>query len=247
MDIPKNVKKGMNVEIVTKQNKMARGIVEDVAPRPSLSGVIVRLLTGEIGKVQKIIGPESTKVDVDFERLLKKGENFYCEFKESALWSQNFTEEDVKKSRSAEVHYYKKKASRIIIAKVISGFLNSDGGNLIIGIRENKNSKQEVEIVGIQEEFGKLSDKTKDGYKRMIIDEIIKPYFPSKIIDNLNKYLQIEFISVQEKLLCWIRINKSESRVFLNLEGKEIFMIRIESENRELNGEKLVDYCIRRF
>lgn len=241
-----NIRKGMKVEILTKQRKICKGTVEDVAPKPSESGkIVVRLVSGEIGKVQKILTPGLEKVETDLDKLLKKGENFFCEFKEGALWSQNITEEEVQKSRSLEVHYYKKKASRIILAKSIAAFMNSEGGNLIIGILESKNDK--LEIVGIEPEFSKLKDKYKDGYKRMILDEIIKPYFPSKILDNLNKQLLIDFPVLDGKIICWIRINKSDSRVFLTLESKEVFMIRIESENKSLEGEKLVDYCARHF
>ncbi len=247
MELVKKIKKGMKVEILSRKNKLSQGIVDDVAPREHpYKGIIVRLVSGEIGRVQRVLEETEPEIDFDFYKLLKSPENYYCEFKENVLWSQNFTEEDVKKSKSFEVHMYKKRASKIIIAKTIASFLNSDGGNLIIGVREKKD-KGSVELIGVEEEFKKLKDKHKDGYKRMIIDEIIKPFFPSKISDHLNKYIFIDFVRIDNKILCWIRINKSDTRVFLTLDDKEVFMIRVDCENKMLEGEKLVDYCIRRF
>jgi hypothetical protein len=84
--------------------------------------------------------------------------------------------------------------------------------------------EKSFEITGINHEMLKLKDKTKDGYRRIIIDEIIKPYFPSKISDHLNKYIHIDFVKHLDKIICWIRINKGDSRVFLNLLGKEVFL-----------------------
>lgn len=246
-----NIKKGLKVKIITNQNKIASGIVDDVITKDSyqMYGIMVRLKTGEIGKVQQIILSEEDKEKKNSEevkKLIEKGESFYNELKLSTLWSVNFIEEDIKKSKSMDLHYYKQKASKIIIAKSIASFLNSNGGSLIIGVRERKDSN-EAEIIGVKDEFKKLKDPNKDGYKRMIIDEIIKPYFPFKISDHLNQYIYIDFIEINEKIICWIRIRKSESRVFLKLNDKEVFMIRTETENRCLEGEKLVDYCIKHF
>lgn len=245
----KNIKKGMKVEIITEGYKLARGEIENILSKSQyqMYGIRVRLKSGEIGKVQKILEEKNLEFPEEcITSILKKGESFHGEFKSSALWSQNYTEEDIKKSRSPDLHYYKQKASRVIIAKSISAFLNSDGGNLILGIKEKKDGG-EMEIVGIQDEFKKLKDQNKDGYKRMIIDEIIKSYFPSKISNHLNNYIKISFIDFDKKLLCWIKIKKSDSRVFLRINDKEIFMIRVETENQILDGEKLVDYCMRHW
>lgn len=246
-----NIKKGLKVKIITNQNRIASGIVDDIITKDSyqMYGIMVRLKKGEIGKVQQIILSDEEKNQKNSEevkKLIEKGETFYNELKLSALWSVNYTEEDIKKSRSFDVHHYKQKASKIIIAKSIASFLNSNGGSLIIGVKEKKDTN-ENEIIGIQDEFKKLKDSNKDGYKRMIIDEIIKPYFPFKISDHLNQYIYIDFVELNEKIICWIRIRRSESRVFLKINDKEIFMIRTETENRCLEGEKLVDYCIKHF
>lgn len=250
-----NIKKGLKVEIVSNDNKIARGIIDDILSKNSyqMYGVMVRLKSGEVGRVQKIIYNDEEKNEKNFQEIDKMmlvGENMHTEFKSSALWSNDFTNEDIHKSKSYDIHLFKQKASRAIIAKSIAALLNSDGGNLVIGIKEKKDDNG-FEIVGVQDELKKLLDKSKDGYRRMIMDEILRSYFPSKIYNHINDYLRIEFVEVniseQNKILCWIRIRRSDVKVFLQLAGKEVFMIRTDTQSRALEGEELVDYCIKRF
>jgi uncharacterized repeat protein (TIGR03833 family) len=243
----KNIKKCERVEILTKQNKIVRGFVEDIAVTKEYDpkGIIVRLSNGSIGRVQKIYNED--KKDSETLNLIKKGENFNLEFKSSALWSINLSQDEINSSRSYEVKSYKERASKIIITKSICSFLNSEGGKLIIGVKENKDEKLGFEIIGINDEIKKLKDKTLDGYRRMIIDEIIKPYFPARIYNHLNQFIGIIFEEMDTKIVCMISAKKSEFRVFLKINDKEIFMIRTDTENRMLEGEKLVDYCIRHF
>lgn len=247
-----NIKKGLKVEIVTKQHKLVKGFVEDLAAREKfhVNGIMVRLKTGEIGRVQKIILNNEQKNDKNTSEILeliKKGENFNSEFKKSILWSQFYSHEQIKESKSTELRDFGVKASKVIIAKSIVSFLNSEGGNLLIGVEEKKDSKERYEIIGINDDILKVKDSSLDGYKRMIIDEIIRQYFPSKIYNHLNDYIHIDFAEIETKIVCHIKIKRSEQRVFLKLNDKEIFMIRIDSENRPLEGEKLVDYCIKHF
>ncbi|MFA5258611.1 MAG: RNA-binding domain-containing protein [Candidatus Pacearchaeota archaeon] len=256
----KNIKKGMKVEILTKQNKIAKGIVEDLASRDSFNtyGITVRLKTGEIGRVQKIIlnDEEKNKKNMqEIETLIKNGESLHVEFKSSCLWSLNISDQEIKQTKSYDLHTFKQKASKVIIARSIAAFLNSEGGNLVIGVKEKKGENDKMshdfEIIGIKEEFKKLKDPNIDGYKRMIMDEILRSYFPSKIYNHLNDYMMMEFVEFElnneNKILCFIKIKKSDLKVFLDLTGKKIFMIRTDTENRMLEGEELVDYCMKRF
>ncbi|VVB78328.1 Uncharacterised protein [uncultured archaeon] len=250
----KNIKKGMDVEILTSSNKISKGIIEDLASRTEFheKGIMVRLKNGEIGRVQKIlkINKDSTKESNEIEEWINKGESFNFEFKSSSLWSLNYTDNEIRESKSLDLHTFKQKASKVIIARSIAAFLNADGGNLLIGVKEKKGTN-EIEIVGVNEDMKKLKntgkDSSKDGYKRMIIDDIIRPYFPSRIYNHLNNYVIIGFMDSGDKIICNIKIKPSDFRVFIELAGKKTFIIRTETENRVLEAEELVDYCMRRF
>ena len=246
----KNIKKGMKVAILTKNKELVKGVIEDIASRKEFheEGIMVRFKTGEIGRVKKII---SEKIESNTENMLKKGESYKLEFKSDALWSLHKTEQEIKESKSLDLHTHRHKASKVILARSIAALLNSEGGNLIIGIKEKKDGKGEYEVLGIKEDLEKLKaegkDSTIDGYKRMIIDDIIRPYFPPRIYNHLNHYLSIEFEELNEKTICNIKARKSDDKIFLNLEGRKLFMIRTETQTRNIQDEELVDYCMRRF
>lgn len=85
---------------------------------------------------------------------------------------------------------YSPLSSRVIIAKSIAGFLNADGGRLVIGVKEIKD-QDEVQVIGVNSEIPKLKDKTLDGYRRMLLDSVILPYFPSFVFNRINDHLKI--------------------------------------------------------
>jgi uncharacterized repeat protein (TIGR03833 family) len=175
-----------------------------------------------------------------------KEENHFVEFKTSSLWSVRFKDEQIQESSSYELKKYGRDASKFIIAKTIASFLNTDGGHLIIGVKENKTGGNN-EIVGIESEFFKLQDPCLDGYRRMIVDQIIKSFFPVDIFHHINDYLQISFQEINGKTVCHIVVSPSKSKVFINYNKEGFFFIRIDASSRELIGENIVDYCLRRF
>lgn len=246
----RNLSKDMYVEIFTNKGRLAKGYIEDIGSRKDFDpdGIMVVLRTGEVGRVKKIL---SGKIFSEVEQLIKKGESSKLEFKADALWSLHKTEQEIKESKSYDLHTYRHKASKVIIARAIAALLNSEGGSLIIGVKEKKDHSNNVDIIGIEEDLNKLKsigkDASKDGYKRMIIDDIIRPYFPPRIYNRLHNHIKILFEEINDKMVCLINVSKSDSRIFLNLEGKKIFMIRTETESRQITDEELVDYCMSRF
>ena len=242
------IKKGMKVEILTRDKKNIIGIVDELGTKESERGKMVLLKSGEVGRVQRIVGE---KPKTEAEQLVKKGESYNREFKAEALWSLNYTNQQINESKSYELHTHKHKASKVILAKSIAALMNSEGGNLILGVKEKKNENNEFEIIGIEKDIEKLKqagkDSSTDGYKRMIIDDIIRPYFPFKVYNSLNEHIRFSFEDINSKQVCNIKIQPSRSKIFLNLEGRKIFMIRNATETRQIVDEELVDYCMMRF
>ena len=191
-------------------------------------------------------GVLSPSPDDPFPAILAGGESERVEFKSSALWSKSYSKEDISASDSREVHKYGRDASRIIIAKTIAGFLNTEGGDLVIGIQEHKDGKAN-EITGIETDYPKLKDPCTDGYRRMIIDEIIRKYLPSEIFHQLTRYIRIHFPRYHDKTLCWLEIQKAEEGIFLKIQDEEHFFIRVDAETRQISDRALVDYHRRHF
>ncbi len=218
-------------------------------------GIMVKLETGEIGRVKSIDDKNNTVISAgsnessstNLKSYIVNGEDHNVEFKSGALWSSKLSNEDIKEFRpqSKELNLYGKSTSKVIISKTIASFLNTDGGTLIIGVKENKNNSED-EVIGIELEFTHLKDPCEDGYRRMLID-VIKNYFSSDIFNHLNQYIKITFEEINEKLVCGISTTKSDQKVFLKLKNTDHFFIRTDASTRELHGEEIVDYCIKRF
>lgn len=184
--------------------------------------------------------------DETFQALVRGGENEFVEFKSSALWSKAFSKTDIAASESRDVHKYGRDTSKIVIAKTIAGFLNTDGGNLVIGIHENKSGAQN-EITGIEKEYSKLRDPCADGYRRMLIDEIIRKFLPPSIFNHLGRHIRIHFMKAGDHTLCWLEIKKADDAVFVKIQDDELFFIRTDAETRQITDKALVDYVRKRF
>jgi len=254
------VAKGQSVEINPRDDRTRKlrisGVVSEVLTKNQNHphGVLVRLETGEIGRVQNTGDTPKTgtklvsdKLSSSVSDLIEAGENHNVEFKTDALWSTEYTAEDIKNHRpqTKELHLFGKVTSKIIIAKTLAAFLNSDGGDLLIGYKEGKAGNVN-EVVGIEAELDKLKESSLDGYRLMLV-ELIKEYFPATIFNQFNSYFRITYEEVDAKTICRISTSKSKVRVFLKLQKKDYFFVRIDASTRELTGEEIVDYCDSRF
>lgn len=247
----KNIKPGIKVTVQTSQNRLSTGLVDEIAARGEFNemGIMVRLKNGDVGRVKKILLNEeqqNNKLASELNKLLDTGETFHLECKSEAFWSLTLSSQELKEPKSFEVREYGTKASKVIIAKSVAAFLNSQGGNLLIGVKENK-EKSSLEVVGLEQDMKKLREGGLDSYRRTLIDEIFRAFFPPKIYNHLNSYIDIDFVSIDSKTICWIKVKKSDSKVFLKINDKEIFIIRVDTQNRSIEGEKLVDYCITKW
>jgi tetratricopeptide (TPR) repeat protein len=191
-------------------------------------------------------GTGSQVLNDTFHKILQGGESEFVEYKSSALWSKTLSKGDIASSDSKDLHKFGRDTSKVIIAKTIAGFLNTNGGNLVIGIRENKGGQPD-EIIGIENEYPKLKDPCPDGYRRMVVDEIIRKYLPAEIFHHMTRYIRIQFPKSGDKTLCWLEIGKADDGVFLTVQDEEIFFIRIDAETRQIADKALVDYCRRQF
>jgi hypothetical protein len=260
----KKVEVGRNVKITQKNGENSSGAVRRIL-RKSKEGAIVELINGSMGRVVELI-PRRAKVygNRELKRTVLKsiikrnevsekdllaGESKSIEHKQSALWSQDLRREELEKMNTPEVRKYGNRASKIIIAKVITGFLNTSGGDLIIGIKEEKEQQKNNTIEGIDRELKQLKNKDygEDGYKRMIMDDIIRPHLPKTIFNHFNDYFSITFFKKERKILCRINVKKSNSEVFLTIGNNDYFFIRADTQTRELRGKDIIDYIRRHF
>jgi predicted HTH transcriptional regulator len=151
-------------------------------------------------------------------RTLRTGESKTIEFK------QTFSV-DVKTNK-------KEKYIEKVILKTLVAFLNTDGGILLVGVRDDKN------IIGIQEEIKKCyrnDDKFLLHFKNLIKTAIGESFYP---------FIDYRLVDIENCKI--LRIDCAPSNVPCYFESKE-FYVRTNPATDKLEGPKMVDYIQRHF
>ena len=150
--------------------------------------------------------------------LVRKGESKTLEFKETLSL-------DVKKK--AKEKYIEKS-----VLKTIVGFLNTDGGILLVGI------SNDGIIHGLQDEisgFHKNLDRFLLHFKNLIKDQIGEEFYPD---------INYRIVDVSDKNVLFIECSASSKPCFLD---RKEFYVRTNPATDLLEGPKLIEYITRRF
>ena len=179
--------------------------------------------------------------------MIRTGECDHVEFKLRALWSVELTKEDIAESTSTEVRKYRNNASKFIVARSIAGFMNTDGGDLVLGIREDR-MLSTTEVMGIESEYFHLQelDRNPDGYRRMLIDSVVRKYLP-EIFDSASRFIRISFPVIDGKTICHLHVTPTDRPVFVDTGSEELFFIRVDASTRSLTGKAMTRYILNRF
>ena len=154
---------------------------------------------------------------IDFKAMIKEGENEKREFKSSARWDyrQKCVNKEIKKS----------------ILKTIAGFLNSSGGELLIGVDDDGN------ILGIENDIKTMKKKNLDGYK-LFLSNLISDY----IGKQFNSYISIDFPNIDGYFICLLVVKKAKIEAFLKDNNQNRFYIRTQNSTRELDSKETYEY-----
>ena len=117
------------------------------------------------------------------------------------------------------------------LQKTIAAFLNSEGGDLFIGIDDNQNA------LGLSDDIGTLNKKSIDGFELKLM-EVIKKY----IGGSHSTHIKVTFPVYDDVQICRIRVAKSSKSVFIKFEGKEDFFVRSGCSSQPLSREEQSAY-----
>lgn len=153
----------------------------------------------------------------EVQELILAGESDTVEFKSTLRYDL----------RTKEVN----KKLEYVIAKTIAAFMNSDGGNLFIGVGDNQN------MLGLVDDISTLSKPNIDGFELHLV-EVIKKYIGVGLISHVK----ISFPTVEDTQICRIKVSKSGKPVFTQYEGKEDFFVRSGCSSQPLGREEQSAY-----
>lgn len=147
------------------------------------------------------LGHKESQKEEEIKSIILKGENESLEFKSTLRY-------DLKEGAVNKKLEY-------VVAKTISAFLNTEGGQLIIGVDDNGNT------LGLDKDIQTLTKKDIDGFE-LHLRRIIKKYLKK----DFEKHVKVLFPVIDDKEICLINISKSSEPVFVSDSGEENFYVR---------------------
>jgi hypothetical protein len=182
-----------------------------------MGGIISGLLYKSIkDKNFKLYGKRQL-LNQSLPTLIANGENEFVEFKSSLRHDYR----QVKTDKNLE-H---------VILKSIAGFLNANGGTLIIGVNDDG------EILGLSNDYFSLKKKNKDGFQQRII-LIVSNAFGKDICSKIH----ISFYQIEGKEICTLIIEPSTRPVYFKEANRTIFFLRTGNVTNPLTTSETVEY-----
>ena len=112
-------------------------------------------------------------------------------------------------------------------AKGVAGFLNTDGGTLLLGVTDDG------EITGLGQDVFENEDKCRLHFKNLIARHIGA---------EMSKYIRFDIITLEGKTLGIVRCTRATEPVFFKDGNKEHFYIRNGPSSDELPVSKALNY-----
>ena len=158
----------------------------------------------------------------DVAQLLAVGESQTVEFKSTARWNVRAGRPDKKMEH--------------VIAKTVCGFLNAEGGKLLIGVDDDAN------VVGLAADMQTLGSKVnRDGYElflRQLLDNSLS--VPTAGI------VRIGFETVDNAEVCIVTVASSGKPAFARPHeggtGPTEFWVRTGNATKQLHGDDMLEY-----
>ena len=118
------------------------------------------------------------------------------------------------------------------VARTIAAFLNSNGGDLFIGIDDDQNA------LGLADDIATLrSKKNTDGFRLHLV-EVIKKHIGAEHFTHIKTTFPV----YDDVEICRVRVEKSGKPVFIKHDGQKVFFIRADCSSQPLDSEEAVAY-----
>lgn len=149
--------------------------------------------------------------------LISLGESATLEFKSSFRWDTRLLQPN--------------KDLQKVVAKTIAGFMNSEGGTLLIGVMDDGT------VCGIESDINTLSRKDRDGFEQHLVQVLSNHLDP-----EFGGYYRVSYADFDGKTVCAIDADRSPKAVFLH-DGQNVeFYIRTGNTTRPLDAEAQYEY-----
>ncbi len=167
---------------------------------------------------QTVNGVSGRLIDHDVAQLIERGEGLYVEFKETLRY-------DVRKGEVS------KEMERMVL-KTIVGFMNSEGGTLVIGVSDTG------AVVGLENDLKNLPKKNRDG-----LENHLSMLIKTTIGLPFAKYVSASFEKIEDKEVCVVTVMESHKPAYLrNSDKTEEFFVRVGNSTQPFSMSEAEDY-----
>lgn len=164
----------------------------------------------------------SDELEKDLRALISHGESSSVEFKSTFRW-------DMKESRP-------NKALEEVIMKTLAGFMNGEGGSLIVGVSDSG------EVTGLEHDYKILKKKDRDGFEQALMAAVA-----SKLGTDVCQYVHAVFHNTSEKDICRVIVKPSHRPVYIKEGDNMRFYLRTGVSTRGLNIQEAVEFISTRW
>ena len=160
----------------------------------------------------------------NLEALVSAGESAKVEFKSSARYNRHSGKRDERLEQA--------------VAKTVAGFLNAEGGVLLIGVADDG------AITGIEDDYALLKAPDRDRFELWLRDMLTKSLGVVATRD-----LRVEFSAAEGHDVCLVTAPAARRPAFVHgSEGHDATLfVRLGNSTRELDVEEALTYCVDRW
>jgi hypothetical protein len=152
--------------------------------------------------------------------LIQAGESMTVEFKSSARWSYKGGVTDAKLEQ--------------LIVKTVAGFMNSEGGVLVIGVDDAG------KVVGLRPDYQTLGKGNRDGYELFLTE-----LFTANLSGPAPTLARVSFHDLDGQDVCRLDVAASAQPVFARGDrsrSPDQFWVRMGNSTRQLTGPDMAEY-----
>ena len=164
----------------------------------------------------------SAALQEDVRGTIAQGEGPHLEFKSSFRWDM----------REGRVN----RALEGVVVKTLAGYMNSEGGTLLIGVADNGS------IVGLDNDYSTLKKRDRDGFEQALMTSVA-----SKLGADSCQCVQAVFHSVEAKDVCRVMVRPAHRPVYVRDGDTPKLYVRTGVSTRELNVQEAIDYTATRW
>ena len=150
-------------------------------------------------------------------RMMASGENATVEFKSTLRWDR----------RQEHVN----KALEKVVIKTLAGFLNAEGGTLLIGVDDAGAP------IGIADDYNTLKKSSRDGFELHLRNLITRD-----LGDTAGVYVNVTFHEIDAKDVCQISVESSDFPVYVDDMKEAVFYLRTGNATRPLSVKEAIKY-----